>query len=115
MRMPLFDMPRADLLTYRPDIPEPEDFDAFWQRTLTEAGAHPLDMRVTEHPGPLTMVDVYDVGFAGWGGDPVNAWLIAPANTARTGCVITYIGYHGGRGFPHQHLRWAAAGWANLV
>ncbi|MGH8878860.1 MAG: acetylxylan esterase, partial [Stackebrandtia sp.] len=113
--MPLFDLPREDLPGYRPEPDEPADFDEFWQRTLTEAQTRPLDVRMTRHDTRMTMVDVYDLRFAGFGGDPINAWLITPAGASKVGCVITYIGYHGGRGFPHQHLRWAAAGWANLV
>lgn len=113
--MPLFDLPLEQLRAYRPDIDEPDDFDGFWARTLDETSRHPLDPRLVPVDSRLTMVDVWDVRFAGFGGDPINAWLIAPAGARRVGCVITYIGYHGGRGFPHQQLRWPAAGWATLV
>lgn len=113
--MPLFDMPLERLRDYRPSIDEPGDFDAFWDETLAATAAHPLDLTLTPVPGHLTMVDVWDVRFAGWDGDPIHAWLIAPAGANRLGCVVTFIGYHGGRGFPHQRLRWPAAGWATLV
>ncbi|ADD42786.1 acetylxylan esterase [Stackebrandtia nassauensis] len=113
--MPLFDFPLDELRAYRPEPDEPQDFDAFWDRTSEVADRHPLDVRLTPQPGHLGLVDVWDVRFAGWNGDPINAWLIAPAGASRVGCVVTYIGYHGGRGFPHQHLRWPVAGWATLV
>lgn len=113
--MPLFDMPLSELRDYRPEFDEPTDFDAFWQRTLTEAERHPLDVTVAPVAGPLSLVDVWDVRFAGFAGDPINAWLVAPAGARRVGCVVTFIGYHGGRGFPHQQLLWPAAGWATLV
>ena len=44
----------------------------------------------------------------------MRAWLILPKDHGG-GCVVTYAGYGNGRGLPHQHLRWAAAGWATFV
>ena len=35
--MAQFDLPLAELERYRPDVPEPADFDAFWASTLGEA------------------------------------------------------------------------------
>ncbi|GAA4895941.1 cephalosporin-C deacetylase [Stackebrandtia albiflava] len=113
--MPLFDLPLTELRAYRPDRDEPADFDDFWRGTLDTAAAVPLDVRAHPVDTPLTGVTVEDVRFAGWNGDPVHAWYIAPRHTTPLGCVVTYIGYHGGRGLPHQHLVWPTAGWATLV
>ncbi|MFD1050266.1 acetylxylan esterase, partial [Kibdelosporangium lantanae] len=33
--MPLTDLSLDELATYRPDLPAPEDFDVFWDGTLT--------------------------------------------------------------------------------
>jgi cephalosporin-C deacetylase len=35
--MPLTDMPLEQLRDYRPALPEPEDFDDFWARTVEGA------------------------------------------------------------------------------
>ena len=35
--MALFDLPLDQLETYMPEVPEPDDLDAFWRRTLDEA------------------------------------------------------------------------------
>ena len=32
--MAMFDLPLAELESYRPDVAEPDDFDAFWSATL---------------------------------------------------------------------------------
>ncbi|HEY3867802.1 MAG TPA: acetylxylan esterase [Actinocrinis sp.] len=116
--MALFDKPLAELRTYRPELAEPEDFDAFWKRTLDEAAGHDLSARFDAHDAGLTEVEVYDSSFAGWGGQRVAGWLIVPKHAAGSGpvpCVVHYLGYHRGRGFPHDHLLWPATGRAVYV
>ena len=39
--VPLTDLGLDDLTRYRPDLPEPDGFDAFWTETLDDARAHP--------------------------------------------------------------------------
>ena len=112
--MSLFDLPLHELRSYRPQRDEPEDFDRFWEQTIDAARSAAVPTRFTRLDTPLTMVTVDDVEFSGADGDLVRGWLILP-KTEPAGCVVTYIGYGSGRGLPHQHLRWAAAGWANLV
>jgi cephalosporin-C deacetylase len=114
--VPLIDLPVEDLRRYRADIAEPADLDDFWTRTLAEARGHDLDLRVEPADSGLRLVEVHDVTFAGFGGHPVKAWLRRPAG-ARDDLpvVVQYVGYGGGRGLPHEHLTWAAAGVAHLV
>lgn len=102
------------------DVPttqtEPENFDEFWSSTLAEAEAYPLDVRVVPHPTSLTAIDVFDVTFRGFGGDPVRAWLRVPsAATAPLAGVVQFFGYGNGRGHALRDLRWAAAGYAHLA
>ncbi|MFJ6572502.1 acetylxylan esterase [Streptomyces sp. NPDC091292] len=114
--MPHFDLPLDRLRAYRSAATEPDDFDAFWEKTLAEAREHDLDARFEPVDLPLTGVDVFDVTFAGFGGHPVKGWLVLPAGTtAPLPTVVEYIGYGGGRGLPHMHLLWAAAGFGHFV
>ena len=114
--MALFDLPLDQLRNYRSASVEPEDFDAFWRKTLREAREHGLDARFEPVETHLKNVKVYDVTFAGFGGHPVKGWLTLPAwaNTPLP-AVVEYIGYGGGRGLPHTHLLWASAGFAHFV
>lgn len=113
--MPLFDLPVEELRTYRPDLPEPADFDAFWDRTLAEARTYPLDVQAVAVDSGLRLVEVHDVTFAGFGGQPVKAWLTRPAGDSRDlPVVVEYQGYGGGRGLAHERLGWAVAGYAHL-
>jgi cephalosporin-C deacetylase len=112
--MPFFDINAADLPNYRSKVTAPADFDAFWAGTLAEARQFPLDATFTPVDVGLTLVDVFDVSFRGFGGHQIKGWLIQPKGGAKS-CVVKFIGYNGGRGFPHEHLLWPATGRAVLV
>ncbi len=65
----------------------------------------------------LTTVEVFDVTFPGWAGEPVRAWLRLPAPALRTGplpAVVEFVGYGGGRGDAVDNLFWASSGFAHL-
>jgi cephalosporin-C deacetylase len=111
----MFDLPVDELRTYRPEPAEPADFDDFWSRTIDEARSHPLALTVEPVDSGLKLVDVYDVSFAGFGGQPIKAWLSRPAgSTEQLPVVVEYQGYGGGRGLPHERVFWALAGYAHL-
>jgi cephalosporin-C deacetylase len=38
--MPHFDLPLSELRSYLPERNEPADYDAFWDKTLTEQRSH---------------------------------------------------------------------------
>ncbi|GAB4114050.1 MAG: acetylxylan esterase [Roseiflexaceae bacterium] len=114
--MAFFDLPLSQLEQYRPERTEPADFDAFWATTLSEARSHDLQAQFTPIDYGLQQIESYDVSFAGFGGQTIRAWLNLPVH--RSGplpCVVEYIGYGGGRGFPTDWLLWASAGYAHLV
>lgn len=114
--MAMFDMPLEALRDYTPARTEPADFDAFWQETLDEARSHDLDATFEPYDAGLALQDVYDVTFSGFGGQRIKAWLILPKH--RQGplpCVVEYIGYGGGRGFPTDWLLVSSAGFAHFI
>ncbi|MFF5859411.1 acetylxylan esterase [Streptomyces sp. NPDC012751] len=114
--MALFDLPLDELRTYRSESTEPEDFDAFWDKTLQQAREHGLDARFEPVDTGLTTVEVYDVTFAGFDGHPVKGWLRLPAGaTEPLPLVVEFIGYGGGRGLPHESLLWASTGRAHFL
>jgi len=114
--VPLFDIDATQLPHYRPEVAEPADFDAFWDRTLAEARAHDLAVDVAPVDGHLRALETYDLSFSGFGGHRVRAWYLRPAGREeRLPAVVQYLGYGGGRGLPHSRLLWAAAGYASVV
>jgi cephalosporin-C deacetylase len=114
--MSFFDMPLEELERYRPALSEQPDFDNFWQESLAETRAHSLDARFEAVDFGLRTVDVFDVTFAGYAGQAIKGWFLLPkARPKPLPCVVQYIGYGGGRGFPYDWLLWSSAGFANLV
>ena len=112
----LSDLPLEQLETYRPDLPEPADFDRFWAAQLATARSHPLDVESVPVVTPLRTVEVLDLRFRGYGGAPIAAWLLLPAH--RDGplpAIVEFASYGGGRGLPHDRLVWSAAGYAHLI
>jgi cephalosporin-C deacetylase len=115
--MPFLDLPLHELQTYLPPRDEPADFDAFWANTLAEARAHPLNPCFDPFDADLTTLEVFDVTFNGYGGQPIKGWLVLPAHRddGALPCIVQYIGYGGGRGFAIDWLLWASAGYAHFV
>ena len=112
----LFDLPLDQLETYRPPRSEPGDFDAFWAETLAAARAFPVAATFARLDAGLSLIDVDDVTFCGYGGQPIRGWFLRPRGaTGPLPCVVEFIGYGGGRGHPHDWLLFAAAGYAHFV
>ena len=114
--MAFFDMPLDQLKSYKPERAEPDDFDAFWRDTLEQTRAFALGARFEPYEAGLRTLESFDVTFAGYGGQPIKGWLMLPRQ--RSGplpCVVEFIGYGGGRGYPTDWLLWSSAGYAHLI
>ena len=114
--MAFFDMPLDQLQAYQPARDEPADFDSFWKQTLDQARQAATAPQFTPVDYGLRTVETFDVTFSGYGGQPIKAWLQVPRQ--RSGplpCVVEFLGYGGGRGFPTDWLLWSSVGHAHLV
>jgi len=115
--MPLFDLPLERLRDYRCPDACPADFDAFWDDTLADGARRDLAPRFEPLDDRLyDLVRVHDASFAGFGGQTIRGWLLEPrhAKDPRP-CIVSYVGYGGGRGLPIDHLAPPAAGFAHFV
>jgi len=111
-----FDMSLEELQAYQPEREEPIDFDEFWQLTLRESQTFPLGATFEQVDFGLQTIDSFDVCFNGYGGQKIKGWLLVPKTIPKpVPCVVTYVGYGGGRGFPTDWLLWSAAGYAELI
>ncbi len=110
------DLPLEELQQYIPSRHESPDFDSFWANTLAEARKVPLNTVFKPVESGFHTVEVFDVTYNGYGGQPIKGWLILPRQrTEPLSCVVEYIGYGGGRGLPIDWLLWASAGYAHFV
>ena len=112
----LFDFPLEQLKTYLPERDEPKDFDQFWSQTLQEARPFPLEAAFEHVDYGLNNIETFDLRFNGFGGQPIKAWFLLPKYHAGSlPCIVEFIGYGGGRGFPMDWLLWSSVGYAHLV
>jgi len=113
--MPHVDLPLKELRNYRPVLDEPRDFDAFWRATLEENARYDgVEFRPVDTG--LTLIETFDVEFAGYGGHPVKGWLHLPRGSDEPlPAVVQFLGYGGGRGLAHEETTWAHAGYAHFV
>lgn len=109
------DLSGQALLDYRSAQRDPADFDDFWDSTLAQAREHDIAVALEPVDSGLATVDVFDLTFSGFGGQPIRAWLRIPRGVpGPLPVVVEYIGYGGGRGAAHASLLWASAGYAHL-
>jgi cephalosporin-C deacetylase len=67
--------PEAAVIT----VTRPDDFDAFWSRTLAQAESVPLDTSLTYSPLLSTeRVSVYEVNYTSFQGVRVSSWYSVP-------------------------------------
>jgi cephalosporin-C deacetylase len=106
----------AALRAYRSTQDLPDDFADFWRDTLAGARRFGTPPSAVPVETPLAAIDVFDVTFPGFGGDPVRGWLRLPRHReGRLPAVVHFTGYGAGRGHAIDDLTWAAAGYAHLV
>ncbi len=115
--MAQFDYPWEVLKTYHSADPCPADFDDFWSRTIEEVNSFPLSATFVPLDNPVTKhVEISDVTFRGYGGQPIKGWFLAPAGEQQNlPCIVTFLGYGGGRGLPESYLLAPVCGFAQLV
>ena len=115
--MTQFDMPLAELRSYRPAVPEPADFDGFWDHTLAEARGLAGEVILEPIAPRLPGVEISDMTFPGFNGEPIKAWYSRPAGVpdAPLPVVVQFHGYGGGRGLPFEHTFWPSAGYAHVM
>ena len=111
--MPFPDLIQPELGAYHSSVELPGDFSGFWEATIAEARAIGGSVSITKAETTLRAVEAFDVTFPGFGGHPIKGWLVLPAQrSGKLSLVVQYLGYGGGRGFPHEQLHWAASGYA---
>lgn len=109
------DMPASELPDYRSSQVDPGDFDDFWDATLETARAAASAVHIEPVESGLTTIDVFDVTFSGWNGQPIRAWLRMPKGaTGPLPAIVQFVGYGGGRGHYLENLLFASSGFVHF-
>jgi cephalosporin-C deacetylase len=103
-----------ELFNYKPELTRQEDFDQFWEETISEARAVPLNSSRQKLTYPIEQVSVYEISFDGMDTTPVYGWYIVPDFMQRENypCLIHYHGFNGSRGEPSEFMHWVLMGFA---
>ena len=76
-------MPLDELRSYQGHNPRPADFDAYWDRALSDLDATPPALELAPHPNPARFAECFDLWFTGVGGARVHAQYLRPRSEGR--------------------------------
>ena len=111
--MPLIDMPLARLYEYEGRNPRPADFDAYWDRGLSEMEAINPQMELVPHELSAPFAECFDLYFTGVGGARVHAKYLRPKQTdVPHPAVLLFHGYSGASGDWADKLNYVARGYS---
>jgi cephalosporin-C deacetylase len=91
--MPLIDLPLDQLHNYQGRNPKPADFDAYWDRALTELAAQPDEIELIPAEFQCTIADCFHLWFTGVGGSRVHAKYLRPKSTINGPGALIFHGY----------------------
>ena len=105
------------LEAYLPELTKAADFDAFWEKSIAQAMAVPMNPVFEKVDWPYRHFEVYDVSFNGFDATRIRAWLILPAfaGQERLPLMVHFHGYGGSRETPAAHMTFASLGCAVLA
>jgi cephalosporin-C deacetylase len=110
--MPLtFDLPIEELHTYQGRNPRPQDFDTFWEKSLSEM--HGIDGRVELIPAEFqaSNAECFHLYFTGTGGARLHAKLLRPVQVADPHpALLLFHGYTGDSGDWYDKLGYVGQG-----
>ena len=110
--MPLmFDLPLEKCKTYLGTNPKPDDFDAFWDRSLDEMNNIDPGIELVRSEFQTPFAECFDMYFTGVGSARIHAKLIRPVNVPSPHpAILKFHGYSGKAGDWTEHLGFAGAG-----
>lgn len=104
----------SELENYTAYSPAPDDLDAFWKRTLEEAGQRALNDRRELYDSLSEYYRTYKVEYEGYDETPIHGWFLLPsfAGAEARPCVVYFHGYHGSKEYPENYAKWLLMGYA---
>ncbi len=109
--MPLIDKPLDELKQYMGMTPKPDDFDAFWDKSLDEMRSVDPQLELVPADFKCPYADCFDMYFTGTFNSRIHAKFIKPKNISEPGpALLHFHGYSGGSHSWLYYLPYAAAG-----
>src|SRR4051812_12759722 len=113
--MPSIDMPLEQLRQYKPSLNREEDFKAFWDKTVADAKAQPLNAELIPYKLSAKGLECYAVRFDGFNGGRIAGWYVRPDSAGKFPGLCIYHGYSGRSPRPLELVHLAAQGMCVLT
>ena len=111
--MPIVDMPLEQLRTYQGCNPCPDDFDAFWDKSLSEMQSTNPKVELLPYRISASFAECFHLYFTGVAGARIYAKYLRPKKAATPHpAVLVFHGYGGSSGDWTQYLPYAAQGFS---
>ena len=108
--MPSIDMPLEQMRQYKPSFYRQSDFDQYWDVTIAEALAQPLNAELVPYALPSSSLQCYAVRFDGYKTGRIAGWYVLPRGKGPFPAICTYHGYSGRATRPLDLMHLAAQG-----
>jgi cephalosporin-C deacetylase len=108
--MPSIDMPLEQMRQYKPTLYREADFDSYWETTVNEALAQPLNAELIPYVLPTKSLQCYAVRFDGYKGGRIAGWYVRPTSRGKFPGLCLYHGYSGRGPRPMDMLAYASQG-----
>jgi cephalosporin-C deacetylase len=108
--MPSIDMPIEQLRVYKPALYRAEDFQTFWDTTLSQSEKQPLNAELIPYDLRARGIECFAVRFEGFGGGRLAGWFLRPDSRGKFPGLCVYHGYSGRAPRPLDLIAFAAQG-----
>lgn len=110
-----YDLPINELRKYKPELTKQEDFDQFWEDTLSELKKVPLKYDLEPYDYPVEGVKVYRISYKGFLNADIEGWFAIPREERKYPGLLMFHGYNWAYdGNIHEVVNWALRGYAAL-
>ncbi|OPA81257.1 acetylesterase [Paenibacillus selenitireducens] len=114
--MPLVDMPLDQLIQYEGKNPRPADFDAYWERALTELDETPPEVELLPSSFQTPAAECFDLYFTGVRGARIHAKYLRPrSKEGKHPVVLQFHGYSSNAGDWKDKLAYVSLGYSILA
>ena len=103
-------MPLEQLRVYKPALYRAEDFQTFWETTLSQSDKQPLNAELIPYDLRARGIECFAVRFEGFGGGRLAGWFLRPDSRGKFPGLCVYHGYSGRAPRPLDLIPFAAQG-----
>jgi len=110
-----YDMPLSELKNYLPALTRENDFDTFWESSLSELKSVPFEYSLNPVDYPAKGIKMYKLNFKGFNNSNISGWFAIPQSKGPHPGILHFHGYNWAYdGRHHDVANYALRGYAVL-